>query len=769
MAKIDDFLITCNEIDRNLSTGQSILTGDVQIIYQNQHLSAEKIIINQKEKTAVLIGNVKIKNQLFEMGGQQIEINYLENNSVIIEGYVKSNNIFFTGEKILQKNSNEFFVENANYTTCSNCPATWSFDGNEINATIGGYAFLKNSFLRISGVPVFWLPYLIVPLKNQRQTGLLTPELGYIRDRRLVYSQSLFLALNRSNDLTLNFKNYEIGGLKKILDYRYAFTNKTFGQVSVSHIHDSLFSESKKYQHSTSTEDIKNRFNRWSLRGHQETQWTDYDRMTLDINYVSDLEYPKDFSDEFPNYANSGLENRLNYTARSDISTTSLSTTYYQHLLSANPLGANESAVHQLPEIKFDTSLNQIKQWPLFYKFGLNYVNFYRQKKYDNISYFNDQRYVSNNASSVPDPKNNSLSIHPIRCENQLSSDCSFSDDGEYNSNDILRTGQRLNYSLSLLTQSFSPSDFVSISPEISLNQTHYLFPIGENRYRSQNYLEFDLLSRSKLYKVYETEDNKYKHEFIPEVSYRWIPWIQHDQHPFFGSNSEGEIPVVSKNIISDSDLANDNKVQFDYSDRIYDRSLITLNLINRVVQKNNETQSYKNIFDILIRQSFDLHQALYGKNRNEPLSDLSSTMNLYLSDFTLTNQINYYPYLSSTNSTTTMTYLNALQQYFKIGYLSKQTGKPKQYDVSLAVGFVTNYLNLLTGVVIDTSENRQSDSRIKKVSLITQIKPPGECWALNFYRDQKIGSEAEWKFGFDFSWDGKPTKVIPPQELNIN
>jgi LPS-assembly protein len=178
---------------------------------------------------------------------------------------------------------------------------------------------------------------------------------------------------------------------------------------------------------------------------------------------------------------------------------------------------------------------------------------------------------------------------------------------------------------------------------------------------------------------------------------------------------------------------------------------------------------SNANIFDIQIKQSYDLYQALYGKNKNQPLSDLASLMNLYMNEITLSNQSNYYPYLSATNSTTTVTYKNALQQYFKVGYISKRSEEPRQDDVSLALGFVTSYINILTGVILDTSANRQSDSRVKKVSMIAQLKPPGECWSINFFRDQRIGLEADWKFQFNFSFDGKPTKVIPPTELNIN
>jgi LPS-assembly protein len=166
MAKIEGFLISCENVSRNLETGESELVGNVQIIYKDQHFKADRVTIDQKNKRAVLDGNVVVNNSTVEIGGDHIELDYENNTSKIIKGYVKSNNIFFSGATIEQKDAHQFYVVDANYTTCSNCPATWSFDGSEINAEIGGYAFLKNSFLKISGIPVFWLPYFIVPLKN---------------------------------------------------------------------------------------------------------------------------------------------------------------------------------------------------------------------------------------------------------------------------------------------------------------------------------------------------------------------------------------------------------------------------------------------------------------------------------------------------------------------------------------------------------------------------------------------------------------------------
>lgn len=761
VAKIDDFIISCENLSRNLETGESELSGHVQIIYKDQHISADFVKIDQVHKKATLDGNVTVNNATVEIGGDHIELDYEKNTSAITNGYVKSNNIFFSGKFIQRQGQDQFYVEDANYTACSNCPATWSFDGNEIDAKIGGYALIKNTFLRLSGIPVLWLPYLLVPLKNERQTGLLSPVFGYINNRKTVISESLFLALSRSQDMTFTLTNYQVGGLKKQIEYRYALNDLSSGMFNVSHIADSLFASDPRYTRFTAPDDIQGHYDRWSLRGYNEYAFSPREKLRLSINQISDLGYPKDFYDEFPNYADSGLENRLNYTNNSDNTSFSVGAIYYKHLLEANALSNNSAAVHQLPEIKYDSTVQQISQLPIYYKFNLNYTNFYRESNYDDVSLSSAQRYVTNGT-------------HDPRCENnydgKLSTACLPVYDGKYDElNDLIRTGQRMMVKGTLLAPSYPAGDIINISPEVSYNESHYIFPLGESKYSTKRYLEFDIMSRSKLYRVFETADNKYKHEFIPELSYRWIPWMQENGNPFFGLTSDGETPIVSKHIISDNDLSSDNKVQFDYNDRIYDRNLITLTLLNRVIRKTNDTQMYYNVFDFQLKQSYDLYQALYGKDKNQPLSALYGNMNFYHNEFTFSNESYYYPYQSATNSTSTLTYMNEKQQYVKLGFISKRTDGPKQDDVSVSLGFVTSYLNLLTGIILDTSEYRQSDSRVKKVSMIAQIKPPGDCWAINLYREQKIGAEAEYKVSFDFSWDGKPTRVIPPVELNIN
>ncbi len=762
-AKIKGFTITANDLSRDLTNDTITLSGHVKIVYQNQYFEADQVDIDFKQKKAIFVGHVLIQTPTYQIGGQKINLDYESNQGIIYVGYVQSNNVRFQGDMIEKINDVEFYVSNADYTTCSNCPATWSFQGSQIKAELGGYAYIKNSFLKVGQVPVFWLPYLVVPLKSERQTGLLTPEFGYINKRKLVFSQDIFWAISRSEDATLTFKNYELGGAKPLVEYRYVLDDNSFGQIRTSFIRDTVFASEERYNKYLQDREKGQLFNRWAVRSYNQYSLDSSQKVQLQVSLVSDLQYPKDFNDEFKNYSDSGLENRFTYSKYFEHSLLSLDALYYKNILQSNSLGSDDSTVHRLPELRFDSTYKKLFELPVYYKIETGWTRFYRKKYYDDISVLNGQKFASNSAN---DP----------RCENlKDSAVCSPTEDQVYDeNNDLIRSGQRLLFKTSLTTETYTVSDFLNLTPTVSYNETKYYFPeIKNNQFNSRRYVQLDLNTRTKFYKIYDenylSTGLKYKNEIIPEFQYNYIPWIDQQAHPFFGNQPGTEAPYSSKSNISDADLNTSGGVLFDFEDRVYDRHIMTFSLLDRLVRKKNVDNSYKTLMTFRLAQSYDLYQSQSGENKDQPLSDLSGTLTLDLDQVQSYTQVNYFPYLSATNTTTSLSYLNEQQQYFKIGYASKRTEDPKQDDVSFAIGFVSNYVNVLTGFVFDASEDRDSSSRLKKFSLITQLKPPGDCWAVNFFREQKVGLEAEWKVRFDFSFDGKPTKVIPPDVLNIN
>lgn len=769
-SRIHGFTITSESLDRDLENDTVTLIGTVRIIYQNQYFEGDHAFIDFKKKQATFTGKVKIQTPHYMIGGEKITLDYEANQGIIYVGYVQSNNIRFQGDVIEKMSDTEFYVSNADYTTCSNCPATWSFEGNRIRAELGGYAYIKSSFLRVNDVPVFWLPYLVVPLKSERQSGLLTPEFGYVNNRQLFLSQDFFWAISRSQDATFTLKNYEHGGLKPMTEYRYVLNEDSFGQIKGSHIRDTLFAGDVRYNAFLPESERNTLYNRWAVKSYNQYSWDRQNKLQLNLNLVSDLQYPKDFSEEFKNYSDAALENRLTYSHFFEHSLMSLDSSYYTNLLQANPLASNRSSVHRLPEIRFDSTFKKFDNTPFYYKVESSWTNFYRGKGYDDISTYIDannqvQNYVSNTKNDPACEKN----IDPTS-----NSNCDLLEDGVYNPDtDILRTGKRLMFKGSLQTETYGIADVMNLTPNLSYNEAHYLFDIENDRSAERRYVQLDVNTRTKFYKIYNnsqtTSGFRYKNEVIPEIQYSWVPWMEEARHPFFGNTADVNSVYSAQTNLSDNSVNSQGGVLFDYQDRVYDRHIIKFSLLDRLVRKKVTDNVYKTLMSFRLTQSYDLYQSQYGVKKDQPLSDLSGTLTLDLDQIQSYTQVNYFPYLSATNTTTSLSYLNEQQQYFKIGWASKRTEDPKQDDFSFAIGFVSSYVNVLTGFVFDASEGRDSNSRLKKLSLITQLKPPGECWAVNFYRDQKVGSEAEWHVRFDFSFDGKPTKVIPPAELNIN
>jgi LPS-assembly protein len=83
---------------------------------------------------------------------------------------------------------------------------------------------LKDVLFRIKNIPVFYLPYLRYPLKQDgRSTGFLIPAIGNSSLRGFFVQNSFFWAIRPNIDLTLNLDHYQYLGLGVSEELRYLF------------------------------------------------------------------------------------------------------------------------------------------------------------------------------------------------------------------------------------------------------------------------------------------------------------------------------------------------------------------------------------------------------------------------------------------------------------------------------------------------------------------------------------------------------------------
>ncbi|MGZ3769035.1 MAG: LPS-assembly protein LptD [Bdellovibrio sp.] len=771
MAKINDILINADNMYRDSEKETAELDGHIQIIFRGQHIKADKARVEFRTRQVELFGNVEVVDTKHTIVGEQVILDYENNTGMIYNGYVKSGSVLFSGNILQKIGDADYVVSSAEYTACTNCPSTWSFSGTTVRAELGGYAYIKNAVLRFGSVPVFWLPYLIVPLKSDRQSGLLTPSFEGSDNGGFAFSIPYFWAISRSSDATVELKNYEKRGLKGLGEYRYVLNENSQGILNFGTIYDKAFAGDDRLNRYRSIFEKNDPIQRWFLRYGHYYEMPDGGIHRAQLNLASDLQYPKDFPTETFNHGDAAMENRVSYTKNNQVQHLSIDSSYYKNLLHGDPLAENTDAVHRIPELRFAQSQQNIGNTNFIYSFDFDFTNFTRA----GTSY--DDMVVQNiNGTNVRFPKNTCNS--PNWEDNP---DCKRQHDGTFDpSVDLIRTGQRLDFRPTVYYP-IKISDGLDIVPKLSYRETQYNFNIDGESYLVRRYLRTEITSRSNLSAIYgDTTDPKaslYKHEILPEITYTNLPWFSQGNHPFFGKGSLSEAPYSSRDSINDLDIAGDYSAQFDYNDRVYDRNLMTFAVTNKVTEKRwiRGVSEYRQIGYLKLAQSYDTTQ-VHKTGVAEPWSDVSATLDVRLDNFQTYSIFNYFPYHNVTNSSSRVRVLNDKGHFAQLQLTRQYSITPgqavdpsnRQEDYTISAGFVSKYMNLMGKFVYDANWGEAKGGKpIKSWAYIAQVKPPGDCMMVTFIHDQVTGGDTNFRLTFDFSYDGVAKPPLPPETLD--
>lgn len=746
------------------------MSGNIQIVYQGQHIKADKARVLLRTKRAELFGNVEIVDTKTSIKGDQIFLDYETNTGIIYNGFVQSGLVRFSGDRLEKIGDSEFLVSSADYTACTNCPSTWSFSGTSVRAEMGGYAYIKNAILRISDVPVFWFPYLVVPLKSDRQSGLLTPGFEQSDTGGFTLMQPYFWAISRSSDATITAKNYERRGLKGMLEYRYMLNDESSGTLNTAVLNDKAFGEDPRLNAFRSGSAVGAPLERWFVRYQHYYAMPDDVVARAQVNLASDLQYPKDFPFETDNYGDSAMENRISVTKNTKDTHASIDASYYVNMLQSDPRANNDDAVHRAPELRYSSTQKNIGETNFIYFWDLNYVNFSRAgNSYDDMAYTADgkTKYVKNDCN-LPNWSDNPS--------------CHRTYDGSYDSSiDLIRTGQRLDFRPALYYP-FQISDGFDIVPILNYRETHYNFNVGEEQSYVRRYLRTSITSRMIFSGIYgdliTPKSTRYKHEVIPEVVYTNTPWIQQKDHPFFGTGPLNEAPYSSRDGISDGDLTSPYGLQFDYQDRIYDRNLVTFGLTNKITRKEwvGDRPEYQQIASLKLLQSYDVSQQDRSNSTREPWSDLMTILDVRLKNFQTYSIFDYFPYQGVTNISSRVRVMNDMGQFGQVGLTQQYKITPGQSvvqssrteDYTFAAGFVSPYINLMGQIVYDSNwQAAKFGKPVKSWAYIAQFKPPGDCWLVTLIQDQVTGGETNTRLNFEFTFDGNPKPPLQPEALD--
>lgn len=312
-------------------------SGNVVVVQGKKQMRADNVTLHQQENIVVAEGNVMFSD------GELKSISEKATNNLNTEEVTLENTQYQflcepgRGEAVYVAKTGKamYEIEDGTITSCPEGDKSWRLrassidvDQNEEEATF------YNPRFEIVNVPVFYLPYLTVPIGDTRKTGFLYPTVSYGSSDGFEMEVPFYWNLAPNYDLETTLKYMQNRGTQLNSEFRYL---STLGNTNIK---SEYLPDDKKYT------DYGDRWGlQWQHNGIFKQSW----KFEVDYSKVSDIAYFSHVDSSIGNREDGQLLQEAQATYRSDAWDASILTRDFQVLTTSNNL-----PYRLLPQLEFN-------------------------------------------------------------------------------------------------------------------------------------------------------------------------------------------------------------------------------------------------------------------------------------------------------------------------------------------------------------------------------------------------------------------------------
>ncbi|MBE0582920.1 MAG: LPS-assembly protein LptD, partial [Desulfofustis sp.] len=245
-------------------------------------------------------GNVSVITEDEQLYAEQGEVNLEQETGIFKQATIirKEHDLHLEGEVIEKTGYKTYRIENGWVITCKvdeGETAPWSFAASDAVIEQDGYAVLTHARFRIKDVPVFYTPWLMIPAKSKRETGLLLPELISSENGGFGFNLPFFWNISDSTDMTIYAQYMAERGFMPGLEFRYVKSETDKGLFMANYLDDEL-SDDPNSSYYADTEFTHDNQERYWMRAKADQDFGDGWTSRLDLDIVSDRDYLTEFN-----------------------------------------------------------------------------------------------------------------------------------------------------------------------------------------------------------------------------------------------------------------------------------------------------------------------------------------------------------------------------------------------------------------------------------------------------------------------------------------
>ena len=279
--------------------------GNVVIYHRDTTVKTSHLTYDPVSDEAIAEGEVEIIRGTQWLRGTRAELRLKAETGILYDAYGFTDDQFYVQVKRLERTGSETYVAYDGFlTACEDAKPKWSFTVGKTQINLNSTARLKHTLFRVKNVPVFYLPYAILPTeRKERSTGFLLPSTGTSNKKGRRFSESFYLVLGRSADVMMHGDYFSERG------FGYGFTFRTRPHVGSRLELDGYGVDDRKGQGGV------------AFNGVAETHFANGFRGVADFNLVSNFVFRQVFADNFYTATRPNRSSRLflsnNFQARS--------------------------------------------------------------------------------------------------------------------------------------------------------------------------------------------------------------------------------------------------------------------------------------------------------------------------------------------------------------------------------------------------------------------------------------------------------------------
>lgn len=687
--------IDADKISYDEKMDQYFAEGNVIISKTGKKLTADQVRFDRQNMKAYASGHVTLSSGKDKLTANSMEMNLKTETGFLTDGaiFLTDNHFYITGDRIEKTGEYSYSIDTAEVTTCDGDAPDWKITGKDLKVTIEGYGYIKHAALWAKKVPVLYTPFLFFPVKFKRQTGLLTPEMGYSDRLGVEYTQPFFWAINDNSDAT--FYNHYMGkrGNKLGFEYRYAVSDTSKGTFMYDFLNDRKVDDgsedSSDWGYDDDGEDI--------LRPNSDRYWfrTKLDQelpfgvfAKLDLDIVSDQDYLHEFKDGYTGFSKTESNfikdfgrqlddyddpvrlNKLNLNKRWSSYNLDTELRWYDDVV-ARRSHATDTTLQKLPYVGFDASKQQISGSPFYWDLDSQYTYFY----------------------SEDGTNGHRADLHPR------------------------------------LYLPYKFKNFFSFEPSVGLRETYWNIArfednISEKYKKNRQFREIydiKLDFSTELYNVFQVNGDaieKIQHTIRPQIVYDYIPDKSQEKYPYFDAIDR---------------IKRENRVTYSLTNILTSKSKIEDVALNNNADGTPTEYNYRQFCRFKLEQSFDIDE----ERENNPARWANRETKRPFSPILAELEFNPNKYLTIEADSEWSPYDGAFDSFNIETRLSNNRGDSLlceyRYTIDYSESFYANfYINLTErfSLYLENEQNLRDQEDIKTGLGFMYVS---QCWAVHF------------------------------------